>query len=108
MLAPLCDYSWGQGTCPLTVEVVVAWVITENVETLHEVRRHALSKVQQYHLELMSRLQVVAALESYLNCVQDPTEHRRMKQELDALKVKQDKAQHRRDCQQSNHRMLRE
>ena len=97
---PLMRLLLGPGTCPLTVEVVVARVIAENVETLHEVRRHTLSKAQQYHLELMSRLQVVAALESRLNREQDPTEHRRMRQELDALKVKRDKAQHRRDCQQ--------
>ena len=48
----------------------------------------------------MSHLQVVAALESRLNCEQDPTECRRMKQELDTLKAKRDKAQRRRDCQQ--------
>ena len=82
------------------MEAVVTWVIAENVETLHEVRRHALSKVQQYHLELMSHLQVVAALESHLNHEQDPVECRHMKQELDTLKAKRDKAQHRRDCQQ--------
>ena len=88
------------GTCPLTMEAVIAHVIAENVETLHEVRWRTLSKVQQYHLKLMSLLQVVAALESCLNHEQDPTEHRRMKQELDTLKVKRDKVQHRRDCQQ--------
>ena len=90
---PLLRLLLGPGTCPLTVEVVIAWVIAENVETLHEVRRHTLSKAQQYHLELMSLLQAVAALESHRNREQDPAERRRMKQELDALRVKRDKAQ---------------
>ena len=90
----------GPGTCPLTVESVIAQVIAENVETLVEVRRCTLSKVQQYHLELMSRLQVVAALESHLNHQEDPAEIRHLKQELVALKVKRDKAQHHRETQQ--------
>ena len=97
---PLLRLLLGPGTCPLTVEAVVARVIAENMETLHEVRRRTLLKAQQYHLELMSHLQVVAALESHLNCEQDPAECRRMKQELDVLKVKRDKAQHYRNCQQ--------
>ena len=94
VLAPLCDYSLGPGTCPLTVESVIAWVIAENVETLVKVRRCALSKVQQYHLKLMYRLQVVAALESRLNRQEDPAEIRCLKEELATLKVKRDKAQH--------------
>ena len=97
---PLMRLLLGPGTCPLTVELVIAWVIAENMETLHEVRRRTLSKVQQYHLELMSRLQVVVALESCLNHQEDPAEIRRLKQELDTLKVKRDKAQHHRNCQQ--------
>ena len=97
---PLMWLLLGPGTCPLTVESVIARVIAENVETLVEVRRRALLKAQQYHLKLMSRLQVVAALESHLNHQEDPSEIRRLKQELDALKVKQDKAQHRRETQQ--------
>ena len=97
---PLMRLLLRPGTCPLTVESVITRVITENVETLHEVRRRALSKVQQYHLELMSCLQAVAALESHLNCEQDPAECRHMMQELDVLKVKRDKAQHRREMQQ--------
>ena len=82
------------------MEVVIARIIAENVETLHEVRQYTLSKAQQYHLELMSLLQAVAALESCHNHEQDPAERRCMKQELDALRVKRDKAQHRRDHQQ--------
>ena len=58
------------------MEVVIVRVIAENVETLVEVRRHALLKAQQYHLELMSRLRAVAALESRLNHEQDPAEQR--------------------------------
>ena len=97
---PLMRLLLGLGTCPLTVESVIARVIAENVETLYEVRRHALLKAQQYHLELMSRLQVVAALESHLNCEQDPAECRHMRQELNTLKVKRDKAQHCQEMQQ--------
>ena len=85
---PLMRLLVGLGTCPLTVESVIARVIAENVETLVKVRRHTLSKAQQYHLELMSRLQAVAALESRLNCQKDPAEIKRLKQELAALKVK--------------------
>ena len=97
---PLLWLLLGPGTCPLTMEVVIAWVIAENVETLPEVRRRALLKAQQYHLELKSLLQVVAALESHRNREQDPAERRRMKQELDALRVKRDKAQRHQDHQQ--------
>ena len=82
------------------MESVIARVITENVETLVEVRRCALSKAQQYHLELMSHFRVVAALESCLNHEQDPAEQRRLGQELDILKVKHDKAQRCRETQQ--------
>ena len=97
---PLMQLLLGPGTCPLTVESVIARVIAENVKTLVEVRRHALLKAQQYHLKLMSRLRAVAALKSRLNHEQDPTEQRHLKQELDALKVKRDKAQRRRETQQ--------
>ena len=88
VLAPFCRLLLGPGTCPLTVEAVIAWVIAENVETLHEMRQHALSKAQQYHLELMSLLQAVAALESHRNHEQDPAECKHMKKELDTLRVK--------------------
>ena len=67
---------------------MVARVIAENMETLHEMRRHALLKVQQAHIELMSLLQAVAALESCHNCEQDTAERKRLKKELDALRVK--------------------
>ena len=60
----------------------------ENVETLVELRKHALSKAQQYHLKLMSRMRVVATLESHLNHQEDPVEIRHLKQELNALKKK--------------------
>ena len=46
---PLLQLLLGLGICPLTVEAVIAQVIAENMETLHEVRGHTLSKVQQYH-----------------------------------------------------------
>ena len=85
---PLMQLLLGPGSCPLTVESVIARVIAENVETLVELRKRALSKAQQYHLELMSRMWVVAALESHLNHQEDPTEIRHLKQELDALKKK--------------------
>ena len=84
----------------MTVELVIAWVIAENVETLVELRKHTLSKAQQYHLELMSRMRAVAALESRLNRQKDPAEIRHLKQELDALKVKRDRSKHRRETQQ--------
>ena len=48
----------------------------------------------------MSHLWVVAALESRLNCEQDPAEQRCLGQELNALKVKRDKTQHHRETQQ--------
>ena len=85
---PLIRLLLGPGTCPLTVESVIARVIAENVETLVELRKHTLSKAQQYHLEIMSRMPAVAALESCLNCQEDPVEIRHLKQELDALKKK--------------------
>ena len=46
---PLMQLLLGPGTCPLTVESVIARVIAENVETLFELRNRALSKAQQYH-----------------------------------------------------------
>ena len=97
---PLLQLLLRPGTSPLTEEAVIAWVFAENVETLHEMRRRTLPKVQQAHIELMSLLQAVAALESHHNREQDPAECKRMKKELDALRVKQGKAQHRRDRQQ--------
>ena len=85
---PLLQLLLGLGTSPLTAEAVIARVIAENVETLHEMRWHTLLKVQQYHIELMSLLQAVAALESCRNCEQDPAECKCMKKELDVLRVK--------------------
>ena len=85
---PLMRLLLGPGTCPLTVESVIARVITENVETLVELRKHALSKAQQYHIQLMSCMRAVATLESRLNRQEDPMEIRRLEQELDALKKK--------------------
>ena len=64
---PLMRLLLKPGTCPLTVESVIARVIAENVETLVELRKHTLSKVQQYHHELMDRMWAVAAMESRLN-----------------------------------------
>ena len=90
----------GLGTCPLTVESVIARVIAENVENLVELRRCALLKAQQYHLKLMTRMRVVAALESRLNHQEDPTEIRCLKQELDTLKVKRDRSKRCRETQQ--------
>ena len=90
----------GPSTCPLTVESVIAWVITENVETLVELRKHALLKAQQYHLKLMACMWAVAAMESCLNHQEDPTEIRHLKQELDALKKKCDRSKHRWQTQQ--------
>ena len=97
---PLMRLLLGPGTCPLTVESVIARVIAENVETLVELRKHALLKVQQYHLELMSRMWAVAAIDSHLNRQEDPAEIRCLKQELDALKVKRDRSKHCRETQQ--------
>ena len=97
---PLLQLLLGPGTSPLTEEAVIAQVIAENMETLHEMRRHALPKVQQAHIELMSLLQEMAALESHHNREHDPAEHKRMKKELNALRVKQGKAQRRQDRQQ--------
>ena len=97
---PLLQLLLGPETCPLTTEVVITQVIAENVETLHWIRRGTLPKAQQYHIELMSLLQSVAVLESHCNCEQDPAECKCMKRELDTLRVKRDKAQHRRDRQQ--------
>ena len=97
---PLMRLLLGPGACPLTVESVIAQVIAKNVETLVEVRKRALSKAQQYHLKLMSRMRAVAALESRLNRQEDPAEIRCLKQELDALKAKRDRSKHRRETQQ--------
>ena len=68
---PLMQLLLGPGTCPLTVELVIAHVITENVETLVELRKRALSKAQQYHIELMSRMKVVATMESRISHQED-------------------------------------
>ena len=97
---PLMRLLLGPGTCPLTVESVIARVIAENVETLVELRKCALSKAQQYYLELMSRMWAVAAMESHLNRQEDPVEIRCLKQELNALKKKRDRSKHRRQTQQ--------
>ena len=97
---PLMRLLLGPGTCPLTMESVIAQVITENVETLVELRKHALSKAQQYHLELMTHMRVVAAMESCLNHQEDPVEIRHLKQELDTLKKKRDRSKHRWQTQQ--------
>ena len=90
----------GLGTCPLTMESVIARVIAENVETLVELRKHALSKAQQYHIELMSRMKVVAAMESHLSHQEDPAEIRHLQKELDSLKKKRDRSKHCRQTQQ--------
>ena len=97
---PLMQLLLGPGTCPLTVESVIAQVITENVETLVELRKHTLSKAQQYHIELMSRMKAVAAMESCLSCQEDPVEIRRLQKELNSLKKKCDRSKHRRQMQQ--------
>ena len=97
---PLLQLLLGPGTSPMMEEVVIAWVIAENMETPHEMRQRALPKVQQAHIKLMSLLQVVAALESCHNCEQDPAERKHMKKELDTLRMKQGKAQRRQDHQQ--------
>ena len=97
---PLMQLLLGPGTCPLTVESVIARVIAENVETLVELRKRALSKAQQYHIELMSRMKVVAAMESCLSHQEDPVEIRRLQKELDSLKKKRDRSKHRRQMQQ--------
>ena len=97
---PLMQLLLGPGTCPLTVESVIAQVIAENVETLVKLRKRTLSKVQQYHLELMARMWVVAAMESCLNCQEDPTEIRCLKQELNTLKKKRDRSKHHRQTRQ--------
>ena len=97
---PLMQLLLGLGTCPLTVESVIAWVIAENVETLVELRKHALSKVQQYHIKLMSRMKAVAAMESRLSRQEDPVEIRHLQKELNALKKKRDRSKHRWQTQQ--------
>ena len=97
---PLMQLLLGPGTCPLTVESVIARVIAENVETLVELRKRALSKAQQYHIELMSHMKAVAAMESRLSRQEDPMEIRRLQKELDALKKKCDRSKHRQQTQQ--------
>ena len=76
---PLMQLLLGPGTCPLTMESVIARVIAKNVETLVELRKRTLLKVQQYHLKLISRMRAVATLESHLNCQEDPVEIRCLK-----------------------------
>ena len=97
---PLMQLLLGPGTCPLTVESVIARVIAENVETLVELRKRALSKAQQYHIELMSRMKVVATMESRLSHQEDPAEIRHLQKELDSLKKKHDWSKHHRQMQQ--------
>ena len=90
----------GPGTCSLTVESVIARVIAENVETLVELRKRALSKAQQYHIELMSRMKVVAAMESRISHQEDPAEIRHLQKELTSLKKRRDRSKNRRQTQQ--------
>ena len=97
---PLMQLLLGPGTCPLTVELVIAQVITENVETLVELRKCALSKVQQYHIELMSRMKAVAAMESRISHQEDPVEIRHLQKELNSLKKKRDRSKNCRQTQQ--------
>ena len=97
---PLMQLLLGPGTCPLTMESVIARVIAKNVETLVELRKHALSKAQQYHLELMTRMRAVAAMESCLNHQEDPAEIRHLQKELNALKKKRDRSKNRGQTQQ--------
>ena len=97
---PLMQLLLGPGTCPLTVELVIARVITENVETLVELRKRALSKAQQYDIELMSRMKVVAAMESCISHQEDPAEIRHLQKELNSLKKKCDRSKNRRQTQQ--------
>ena len=100
---PLMQLLLGPGTCPLTVELVIARVIAENVKTLVELRKHALSKAQQYHIELMSHMKAVAAMESRLSCQEDPVEIRCLQKELDSLKKKRDRSKH---CQQMQQQII--
>ena len=97
---PLMQLLLGPGTCPLTVESVIARVIAENVETLVELRECTLSKVQQYHIKLMSHMKAVAAMESCLSHQEDPAEIRHLQKELDSLKKKCDRSKHHRQMQQ--------
>ena len=97
---PLMQLLLGPGTCPLTVELVIARVIAENVETLVELRKRALSKVQQYHIELMSHMKVVAAMESCISHQEDPAEIRHLQKELNSLKKKRDRSKNHWQMQQ--------
>ena len=97
---PLMQLLLKPGTCPLTVESVIAWVIAENVEILVELRKRTLSKAQQYHIELLSCMKVVAAMESHLSHQEDPAEIRHLQKELNSLKKKHDRSKHRRQMQQ--------
>ena len=97
---PLMQLLLGPGTCPLTVESVIARVIAENVEALVELRKCALSKAQQYHIELMSRMKAVAAMESRLSHQEDPVEIRRLQKELDSLKNQCDRSKYHQQMQQ--------
>ena len=97
---PLMQLLLGLGTCPLTVESVIAQVITENVETLVELRKRALSKAQQYHIELMSHMKAVAAMESRISRQEDLVEIRHLQKELNSLKKKCDRSKNHRQTQQ--------
>ena len=97
---PLMQLLLGPGTCPLTMESVIARIIAENVEALVELRKRALSKAQQYHIKLMSRMKAVAAMESCLSRQEDPAEIRCLQKELDSLKKKHDRSKRRRQMQQ--------
>ena len=90
----------GPGTCPLTVESVIARVIAKNVETLVELRKRALSKAQQYHIDLMSRMKVVVAMKSCISHQEDPAEIRHLQKELNSLKKKRDRSKHHQQMQQ--------
>ena len=97
---PLMQLLLGPGTCSLTMESVIARVIAKNVEALVELRKRALSKAQQYHIKLISRMKAVAAMESRLSRQEDPTEIRHLQKELDSLKKKRDRSKRRRQMQQ--------
>ena len=84
----------------MTVESVIARVIAENVETLVELRKCALSKAQQYHIELMSCMKAVAAMESHISHQEDPAEIRRLQKELHSLKKRRDRSKNHPQTQQ--------
>ena len=97
---PLMQLLLGPGTCPLTVESVIAQVIAENVKTLVELRKRALSKTQQYHIKLVSRMKVVAAMESRISHQENPAEIRRLQKELTSLKKRRNRSKNRRQMHQ--------